>query len=355
MKLHIIAVILLLVLCACSPSPIPAPTKSPTPSAIGTNTPVPTKTATSTPKPTSAPTFTPTPTELPTETAEPSATPIILQDPRLTSLEKSGFVQEDRYQKTQGKFSYIQYHDDKNCALVFTISENNKNRVLSIILASSINNRLKEVTSDPMMASGIICGSYEWGDINRNGKPDLPVVFSWANQITGSEVHIFEINDNLTVSDLTKDLPGIVSPYTFPPSGDTLWVDDITWAKHDCIYPPMTSIYWVFAWRDGRYVDITGELDYSKTIDKLTSTIKSLFGKPLSQGHIESLTRLLLTYDRVGLRDKGWQEYTALANMKNWPNTDEKNIKWMQSDLSHFEKQYRAKQPFTPNDYCVDN
>ncbi len=61
---------------------------------------------------------------------------------------------------------------------------------------------------------------------------------------------------------------------------------------------------------------------------------------------------IAITYDHMGQRDKGWQEYIALADMKNWPGTDENHQKWLQSDISHFEKQYRAKQPFTPNNNC---
>ncbi len=154
-----------------------------------------------------------------------------------------------------------------------------------------------------------------------------------------------------TVVDLTKDLPGIISPWSFDPSRTWQPVFDLSWATHDCIYPPM-AVTWIFDWRDGKYVDITSEVDTSEYIDLLKEIIQKGYGSSFNPLNIEPLTLLLLTYDRAGRRDQGWQEYLELADLSHYPNTPAIDAEWLKSDVEHFSIEYKKGWPFTPNAYC---
>lgn len=379
MKQKSILVIILLALWSCSSC---APAFTNTPSII-TKKPL---THSVTPSPTSSKstanviisTIIPTKTKIklePTLTILP--TPITLSESRISTIENSGYVRaqlkqvqstsdpnsinEDGVndisvpQLTLGKYSYIQYDSEthNNCILIFTIFSNNKTQVLSIIEPIHLSGRINEALRDPIVL--FICEPYFWGDLNKNGRPDLAISFNWAFQYTGSEVHIFEVDDNDTISDITANLPGIVSPWTFNPyqSETQIKVIDTVWASHDCIYPPI-EIYWIYDWRDGKYIDITSELDLNEVLRQLKNKLAGNYGKPISSsGVIGDMVELLLLYDHSGQRDVGWQEYQEISNPSNWPGTDENYLKLLKSDINHFEKQYREKIPFTPNDVCL--
>jgi hypothetical protein len=257
-------------------------------------------------------------------------------------------------QLTNGAYSYIQYEQPEtgNCHLIFTQSENGENKIIADIDASKINSRIGKVVDTVPDWGVLICSPLEWGDVNKNGKPDLPIAFNWANQYTGSELHIFEVTDDSKITNLTQSLPGIMSPWEFNPQRTDQMVIDLQWANHDCIYPPMW-VYWVYDWSDGKYVDITPELDFSEGIYQLVDDLESGFGKPLNfYGQIEQLALVLLVYEKIGERDTGWKEYERLANEKNWPGTSGINLEWLRSDVAHFKKEYLSGKPFTPNDYC---
>jgi hypothetical protein len=259
-------------------------------------------------------------------------------------------------QLTHGKYTYLQYVAEKtgNCVLVFVVSTGNENTVIATVDVSQLNKRIRGLvtpTGDDFLP-WLQCSPFGWGDINRNGRPDIPVTLIWANQYTGSELHIFEIVDDTTVTDLTKDLPGIMSPWDFDPSRTDQAVVDVAWAGHDCIYPPI-YIFWIYDWRDGKYVDITPELDFSNYLASLKSDITQNYGNPFNAfSSIGPLTQLLLIYDRTGQRDKGWQEYQDLTDLSHWPGTSIEDVKWLQSDIDHFTQEYKAGKPFTPNAYC---
>lgn len=321
------------------------------PTSIPTNT----VEATRTPSPTS----TPAPTSTRHPTSAPMPTPIVLSDPRIAELESSGYSRDKYYgegkntppQITQGNLSYIQYVPEarNNCVLIFTVLENGQIRVLSIVDASTINQRIYNATIDPAVLWG--CFPSEWGDMNQNGNPDIAVQFYWGGRLGTAEIHIFEVDNELKVTNLTGDLPGMISPDWFDPSGIKLTVIDDAWFVHDCIYPLM-FVYWVYDWKDRKYTDITPGMDMSSYLDERKGILTAQFGQPFAADrNIGRLTELLIMYDKMGQREQGWQEYLNLTDLKNWPGTDAENAAWLKSDLEHFQEQYNSKQPFTPNNY----
>jgi len=314
---------------------------------------------------------------VPTRTATP--TPIVLDDPRLTALEQQGYQRVDLAgfsvkattsgmtfggpdtealvpQHVSGTLAYLQYAhpETQDCVLVFARAMDSGYSVLDAISASGLSPRLKNVLS-PTREYGptpLFCTPLGWGDANQNGIPDLAVTFLWANQYTGSEAHLFEVQSDHTVKDLFADLPGIVSPWDYDPTDPLVYVFDDQWALHDCIYPPM-SVVWVYAWREGRYVDVTEELDISRYLAGLQDQIEQSFGSAFNPYLlIESLTRLLLYYDRIGQRQTGWEVYQSLTDLEHWPGTDAESVAWLQSDVAHFGQQVQSGAAFTPNDYC---
>ena len=322
----------------------------------------------------------PTSSPEPTQTPIPTPTQINVSDPRIKELENNGYKRQDlaRFevsasgettlfggpdsehtfpQLVDGPYAYFQYFDEetRNCKLVFADTKDDKYSLISIIDVSELNERIKREVTPTSYSYGpnLQCSPLGWGDINRNGMPDMSVALMWANHYTGSEVHIFEILGESTVVDLVKDLPGIISPWAFDPSQTRQAVFDLSWANHDCIYPPM-AVTWVYDWRDGKYEDITTEVDFTQYIDSLRETISHGFGEPFDASvNIEPLTTLLLIYDRTGRRDQGWREYLELTDQSHWPDTPPDTAKWLKSDVEHFTREYKLALPFTPNDFCV--
>jgi len=315
-----------------------------------------------------------------TKTAVPTPTQIDISDPRIQELENKGYKRQDLEgfeasalgestifggpnsthtvtQLVDRPYAYYQYLDEgtRNCILVFAVSKDDKYSLVSTIDVSELNERIKREVTPTSYSFGpnLQCYPLGWGDINHNGKPDMSVAFMWANHYTGSEIHIFEVVSDTTVVDLAKDLPGIISPWAFDPTQTRQAVFDLSWAGHDCIYPPMAAT-WIYDWRDGKYKDITPEVDFTEYIESLRKTVQEGFGRPFDASlYIEPLTKLLLIYDRTGRRDVGWREYLGLTDLRHWPDTPADTTEWLKSDVEHFVKEYKLGLPFTPNDYCV--
>lgn len=360
---------------ACAPA-LPAPSATP-PATRTARLVTPTITSTSTRAPTSTRRSTATP--VPTRTATPAPTSIALSDTRLTDLEAQGYeraalvgfgvnagegelafggpdTEHTVPQLTTGSLAYLQYTqpETQNCLLVFAQDNGSGYAVIALIDASQMNPRLHGLLS-PTSEYGpptLFCSPQGWGDANQNGLPDIAVTFLWANQYTGSEAHLFEVQADNTVRDLFADLPGIVSPWNYDPADPVLTVFDLQWADHDCIYPPM-AVVWLYGWRDGQYLDITAELDLSSYLQRLQAEIEQYFGQPFSPYlTIEPLTQLLVMHDRIGQRAEGWQLYASLTDLKNWPGTDAASAAWLQSDVAHFTREVQVGDPYTANDYC---
>jgi len=331
-------VLLVLLLSACSPA---APEAAPT--HIPTNTPEPSR------------------TPQPTSTRPP--TPIILTDPRIAELESLGYTRSDFsfysihdntfHQLTQGNLSYLQYRIEPrtNYVLVFTVLENGQNRVISTVDISTITHRVYDPILSPIQDFGC-APMMGWEDVNQNGRPDIVVGCYWGGGYTGSEIHIFEVDNNLNVTNLTGNLPGMISADWSYQASTQLMVIDPVWEQHDCSIYPHMFVYWMYEWRDGKYVDITPEIDPPSSLHENKAVLTAQFGQPFDGNrHIRRLTELLIMYDKMGQREKGWQEYLSMADLENWPGTDAENAAWLKSDVEHFQKQYELDQPFTPNNY----
>jgi hypothetical protein len=285
---------------------------------------------------------------------------LIISDPHLAELEKNGYVRGDltnfttmslggatsfggfddgsSSQLVQDQFAYLQYvsRTTGNCHLIFVKLRADYNEIIADIDVSQLNKRIHAFVT-PMgddFVPFLNCAPMGWSDVNHNGRPDMPVTLLWGNHYTGSELHIFEISDDATVVDLTKDLPGIMSPWDFDPTRTDQVVMDLAWADHDCIYPPI-HVFWIYDWRDGPYVDVTPEFDFSDYIASLKSDITQSFGNPFNHYfNIGPLTELLLIYERIGQRDQGWREYKELTNLSHWPDTDPEDMRWLNFQIS---------------------
>ncbi len=254
-----------------------------------------------------------------------------------------------------GRLAYLQYQqpETQDCVLVFAHDAGQGFTVIATIAVAQLNARLSGLlTPQDDLQTTLICSPLGWGDLNGNGRPDLAVSLMWANHLTGSEVHLFEVADDLTVTDLVADLPGIVSPWAFDPAEDVLTVFDLDWAGHDCLYPPL-AVAWVYGWRAGRYVDVMAERDFSGYLQSLEDAVRAGFGAPFNPYlAIGPLTQLLAVSERIGERRAGWQRYTTLSDLANFPGTDAESAAWLKSDVAHFARAMQTGAPFTPNDFC---
>lgn len=409
MKHTISLVIIALYLAACNQTPaVSLVTPGATPTTMTTSTPTLLPTVTQTPTdspsltPTNTATLTVTPqptstaTRIPTKTPTPTPTVFSSSDPMLGQLEEEGFINQPVYRfemrpssgatywSNQGQFgrmnfggpdfdepvppdwltvslpsgqtyTYVQYMPPEftTCRLLFFVSEKDDNRLIGNIDIAELNDRLSttvaSLQAQPSAASPLFCLPYGWGDINRNGKPDMPVTILWANNYTGGEVHIFEISDTETVVDLTADFPGPVYHWEFSPTNSALLVINSTWASHRCLYPDSPFGFWIYDWDGDAFVDMTSEFsldDYISFLEDLLSP-----GRPFDpEFDIGPLISLLLTYDYSDQRDAGWEKFIELADVSNWPGSKPEALEWLQSDVAHLKAEYDAGLPFTPVD-----
>jgi hypothetical protein len=258
-------------------------------------------------------------------------------------------------------YTYLQFvsADQENCRLLFYGSEDGENKLLRDIDVSKLNNRINRVftsAADLAYPVPLFCLPTDWGDINKNGLPDIAVTILWANNYTGGEVHIFEITVKDEVVDLTKDLPGAMAHWDFDPKNSAQLVIDLAWAKHDCLYPQSPFSFWVFDWDKDKYRDYTasGEFNFSGYVSALRKLVEQRYGNPFDPTiDIGPIVSALLMYDKVGQRDQGWSEFLKMTDLKNWPGTDASALKWLNSDIAHLTREYSGKRPFTPNNFCT--
>ena len=257
-------------------------------------------------------------------------------------------------------YTYMQYAapDGSNCHLLFFSSKGSTSMLIADIDVSQLNERINVVITSPadmMYPTPLFCLTGDWGDINDNGLPEIPVTLLWGNNYTGGEVHIFEVNEDETVVDLTEDLPGAMSHWYFNPAYSDQMVVDLVWADHDCIYPQSPFSFWVFDWDGEGFSDYTASefYDFSTYIDRLKQLVISRYGNPIHPGiDIGPIVSVLLMYDKMGQRDKGWEEFLEMVDIANWQDTAADDLKWLEDDVAHFTSQYNSGAPFTPNDYC---
>lgn len=382
--------ILLIILSACTvPGIAPQTTPVPWPGDLA-----PTLTATPTATPLASPTLTPTTMPVvPQTTPLPDlATPTMIAtvplssgsinplDPALVELEEAGWVrspmaiwqpypndsdptsradlENPEWELMLDRYAYIQYSTtnipNSNCSMVFLDTSNEQEQVIEIFDAQQLSLRLFKAmnTSDPALRPEFQCYPLGWGDVNENGRPDMAVALVWGNDFTAGELHIFELTSESTVECLTQSLPGVVSPWAFDPSFPQLVVINLDWTMHDCLENPL-QVFSLFEWSNSGYIDVTAEQDYNNFLTSLEEEIASYSGNPF-EGDIliAPLTLLLIMYDKVGQRALGWDIYTQLTNVANWPGSSEQNIDWLNSDVNHFYQQQLSDIPFTPNNYC---
>ena len=368
-------IILLAIMISGCASPTEKVSRTPSQTFTPSQTSTQTRTATITPTATRTirPTYTKSPTPSQTSTPSPTATFIYYAHPVIREYEAQGYRLEDlsifsitntgsmSFGGTQELDTFIlsvplengeslvyfqmaNYPERKNLVF-FGLQHSSELEILEVFdfghIIGNIFDSYDSVRITP----------YGWMDINNNGQPDLPVSYLWANQYTGSELHIFEY-DGETVNITTKDLPGIISPWYFDPSDPDWFILDLQWAYHECIYPPM-GISKPIVWDGEKYVDDSANTDYSEAIEFTKEYLESKYGSPFSGwSYIPDLVRILVWNEAMGNRYKGWQEYLEIANPDNWPGTSEYELAWLEMDKEHFRQQYYAGVPFSANENC---
>lgn len=246
---------------------------------------------------------------------------------------------------------FFQMRDEilSNTKSIFGLIDNGSYKILNIFDFSHIIGNINIVLED--YSGPIFVSPYGWMDINDNGKPDIPISYMWGNQYFGSELHIFEFNGEEMVI-TTKDLPGIISPWGFDPEQENLYILDLQWAYHDCIYPPF-GISNPIVWDGEQYVDDSENRDYSEYINRTAEYLRSEFGSPFrGWTYIPEMVRILVLSERMGERANGWKLYNEIANPDNWPESDEFGLSWLKFDQEHFRRQYVAGVPFSANFDC---
>ena len=290
-----------------------------------------------------------------------------MDDPLIQKIESQGYVvaldtenasHQLLFDDQEGNtYIYSQYVSPEagNCYLVFFGYTDGESRLLQAYDISHLNQRMVDLfdpATNPYFPPSVFCTAYGWDDVNQNGKPDMVVSLMWANQINGSELHVFEVNDGLVV-DLTENIDGIFSPWKFDPTQTEQEVVAIDWAKHDCMHPPLI-VTWIYDWDEesNQYVNVSADKFTEDYFDALKEQVTQWYGGyfyPLEA--LPPLVTLLVTRDGLGQREIGWQEFKELTAAENWLEVDE----WLQSDIDHFTAEYNQGKPFTPNDFCEDN
>jgi hypothetical protein len=253
-------------------------------------------------------------------------------------------------------YTYVQYMtpESTTCHLLFFAAENADNRLIADFDIAQLNDRIGNIVEglleETEPGAPLFCLPYGWSDVNRNGKPDMPVTILWANSYNGGEVHVFEITDDETVVDLTAGLPGPVYHWEFLPTNSTLLVVDRIWARHDCLYPDSPFGFWLYEWNGTVYTDTTANYTFSEYLSYLEDLLEA--GQPFEPNlDIGPLVSLLLTYDYGGQREVGWQKFIELADPNNWPGSEPEALAWLQHDVAHLTAEYEAGLPFTPNNF----
>ena len=321
-----------LILCACSsprPSATPAPTwtAGPPPTATPgpTQAPVLSETSSATATPLLDPALPPKPA--PTVVAEgtPLSDLVGLNDERIEELEKGGAQLLDRAETTVDGAKHV----------VLCLSEDHEATMLVYRLEGDQPVLLFDSRTEALpgaWALGVIThmNTEEWGDRNRDGRPDLLVYYSYAGTDTRAHqhVHLWQVDEAGKWGDLTapiyeehrlipqfglEDLNGDGAP--------DLWVGDYRGYSGGAgaVYS-----FKIYAWQGGQVYDISPQFraQYDRHSARLRESIEGTYGLEMDAGLAEAVLTeafgVLIDYENSGRRDQGWQVYWTLTDPEHW-------------------------------------
>lgn len=352
-----------LALCACrspEPSPTPAPTWTtgpppPTATSGSTQTPVPSETFLATAVPVLDPTLTPKPT--PTVVAEgtPLSDLVGFADERIEELEKTDARLLDRAETTIDGTKHV----------VLCLSENHEATMLAYRLESDQPVLLFDSRAEALPGTWALevithMNTEEWGDRNRDGRPDLLVYYSYAGTDTRAHqhVHLWQIDEAGKWVDLTapiyeehrlipqfglEDLNGDGAP--------DLWVGDYRGYSGGAgaVYS-----FKIYAWQGDQVYDISPKFQaqYERHSTRLRESIEGTYGLEIDEGLAEVILTeafgVLIDYDNSGRRDQGWQVYWVLTEPGHWTYSSPEVSERLISQRERHQTQYQAGAPFEP-------
>lgn len=189
---------------------------------------------------------------------------------------------------------------------------------------------------DPALHGQLSIEGYA-SDINENGFPEFALV-SWfcPNACDGNEgqIDFFEIRSTSEIVRLTEGLPGAVYPWEVLSEGQS---GTLSVQRVGLEYVPHLEIElaMVWVWNGEQYIDASRDHanDYIERANVLAETVSSLYGGPFVPNPRRELDMIsvLFLYETAGRRQAGYELFDGLANIENWPETDEVGQCWLQS------------------------
>lgn len=202
-------------------------------------------------------------------------------------------------------------------------------------------------------------GKLIWKDVNKDGTQELILkTYLGGNGWTSVNQHILQIDDDGSAIDLTgyintdfvssvkelEDLNGDGMP--------ELLVMDARWEFfwnlcHTCS-PQVEKVY---AWEENEYVDRSKDYKerYLSEIDGMKDSVKQAYGDNNGMELYFGLaTTMLLDYEIIGERDKGWKEFLALTDLRNWPTLNPAMVTRFEGLRNFLKKEYESGKAFTP-------
>jgi hypothetical protein len=173
-------------------------------------------------------------------------------------------------------------------------------------------------------------------DINGNGLPEF-AVWAWycPSACSGDEgsLHFYEVQEDGSILQLTKDLPGVFYPWQMLVSKEPLafYVFDVA---HEVDPHVLVENWWVFTWDGSRFVDASSDYQraYRQRIDEIAGQFRDDFGEafPGSSQAKARLLSILFLADTSDQRAYGLETFLDLTDLENWPDTDSFTACWLQ-------------------------
>lgn len=198
-----------------------------------------------------------------------------------------------------------------------------------------------------------------WKDVNKDGIPELVLkVYSGGNGWSSVKYEILQIDKDGSALDLAgyinidfvstvrelEDLNGDDIPELLVL--DARW--EFFWSLCHTCSPQVERVY---AWDQKEYVDrsIDYKDRYLSDIETEKDATKELYGKnEMIEGAFGQAVQMLLDYEIIGERDKGWKDFLELTDLKNWPTLNKAMVTRFEGLRNFLKKEYESGKAFSP-------
>lgn len=198
-----------------------------------------------------------------------------------------------------------------------------------------------------------------WKDVNKDGTPELILkTYLGGNGWTSVNQHILRVDDDGSAIDLTgyintdfvssvkelKDLNGDGMPELLVM--DARW--EFFWSFGHTCSPQVERVY---AWDQEEYVDRSRDYRerYLSEINGMKDSVKQAYGENVGmECYFGQAITMLLDYEIIGERDKGWKEFLALTDLRNWPTLNKPMVTRFEGLRNFLKKEYESGKAFSP-------